>query len=488
MNARISRRGLLVVVVGVVAVVLSACGAFAPREQATSEPLGTAPADSTGGGVTGALGGVTGTPGDGSSAVAVEPESPPSVEESAGAAGREGDRADYAAPGAESGELSPPAQPTAVPYADQNPAVPPDQQFTPALQAGEIDDNEDFAAYLQYRLDFNRFSGIFVHDVDVSERHLIRVTGRSGGPVLGATVMVYAGQYFVTGLRTTAAGTAYFFPRAYPYVEVGSYEVVVEKGQDRASFTLTRESTDAVWDVALSSPQAGSPVQLDVLFLLDATGSMQEEIRQLQDNILSISAQIEALPGSPDVRFGLVHYRDRGDMYETQTVDFTGSVRDFQRELDRVSADGGGDTPESMNAALHQAVNGVSWRVDDTVSIIILVADAPPHLDYYQDFDYAVEMQNAASLGIKIFPIAVQLDEWTGDRGYYEPQAEYVFRQLAQFTGGHLILLLSEETPQSGGEPGTSYSVPEDRYTVEDLDALVVRLIREELDALGVGQ
>src|SRR5690606_15766988 len=201
-------------------------------------------------------------------------------------------------------------------------------------------------------------------------------------------------------------------------------------------------------------------------------------------NILSISAQIEALPSRPDVRFGLVSYRDRGDDYVTRVSDFTGDVTAFQRDLAMVMASGGGDAPETLNEALYRAVQGVSWSVEDTVSLIILVADAPPHLDYLQDYDYAVEMQNAASLGIKIFPIGSRLDGPGAD----EKVAEYVFRQLAQYTGGNFIFLTYADTPQSSGEPGTGYTVEEGSYTVQDLDALVVRLIQEELAALSGGQ
>jgi hypothetical protein len=55
---------------------------------------------------------------------------------------------------------------------------------------------------------------------------------------------------------------------------------------------------------------------------------------------------------------------------------------------------------------------------------------------------------------------------------------------MAQFTGGHFIFLTYEDTPQSGGEPGSEVHVPEDEYTVADLDALVVRLVQNTLAAL----
>jgi Mg-chelatase subunit ChlD len=363
--------------------------------------------------------------------------------------------------------------------------VPPDTQFQSPLQAGRRDDNANFSEYLQYRLDFQNFLGLPVHDVDISERHMIQVTTSGGRPVLGAQVFIYDGQTLVTALRTPATGLVYFFPRAYPATaNAQSYTVTVSKGSATAGFTLTRENTDALWPVTLDTAPAQPPVQLDVLFLLDTTGSMSDEIDQLKENILSISAQIRALPSRPDVRFALVSYRDRGDVYITNTVDFTSDVQQFQRELMNVQAGGGGDDPESLNEALHQAVQGTSWRVDNTVSLIFLVADAPPHLDYPQDFDYAVEMERAARLGIKIIPIASRLDG--GD--YYQKQAEYIFRQLAQFTGASFIFLTYADTPQASGTPGTEYNVPEGSYTVEDLDTLVVRLVEEELSALFAQQ
>lgn len=398
------------------------------------------------------------------------------MEESAPAPGaREDDASEFAAGGG--GDVA--GSGDEVFPSEGNPVyTPPDQQFAP-LQAGEIDDNEEFGGYLQYRLDFQKFLGYPVSDRDISERHIIQVTTQNGSPVLGAEVLVYDGQRLVTALRTTATGTAYFFPRAYG-ANGATFSVDVSKGQSSTNFTISREQTNMTWPVTLNVQPTRPPVQLDVVFLIDATGSMSDEISQLKDNILSISAQIEALPGDPDVRFGLVHYRDRGDSYVVRSSDFTGNVQRFQRDLQQVSAGGGGDDPESMNEALHVAVNQMSWRVENTVSLVFLVADAPPHLDYSQDYDYAATMMNAAELGIKIFPIGSRLD----GNGQYQQQAEYIFRQIAQFTGGNFIFLTYEDTPQSSGEPGTEYNVSEDSYSVEDLDALVVRLIRDELEAL----
>jgi len=153
-----------------------------------------------------------------------------------------------------------------------------------------------------------------------------------------------------------------------------------------------------------------------------------------------------------------------------------------------LQAAGGGDDPESLNEALAQAINQASWRGGDTVQLIFLVADAPPHLDYDQDYRYDESLQQAVSMGIKIEPIASRLcqhrDNCPGDRRGFQEQAEFIFRQMAQYTGGHFIFLAYEDTPTVQGTPGTEAHVTEQQYTVQDLDALVVRLVTEELDAL----
>jgi hypothetical protein len=224
---------------------------------------------------------------------------------------------------------------------------------------------------------------------------------------------------------------------------------------------------------------------LDVLFLIDSTGSMSDEIEQLQSNILHISEQIAALPGAVDVRYGLVAYRDRGDEYVTRLHDFTPDVAAFQIDLNGLRAGGGGDTPESLNEGLRRALHDVTWRGEDAVKLVFLVADAAPHLDYPQDYDYAEEMVFAAQQGIKIHPIASSgLDE-TG---------EFIFRQIAQYTLGHFIFL-TYEGGQAGvagdsrpdlhvGEPSDPETQVSGDYTVEQLDDLVLRLITDELAAL----
>lgn len=353
-------------------------------------------------------------------------------------------------------------------------------QQAQSLRAGEVDDNARWDDYLLYR---RQYQGPAIHDRDVSERYIVEVKDGQDRPVLGATVRFFiAGQQQGRSLyeaRTYANGQVLFHPLALsvPLEQVDRFLVQVEKDTLREEFTLTRLNAQAStsfserWTVTLDSRRQFERINLDVLFLVDATGSMSDEIAKIQDTIFDVSARIDALPGQPDVRYGMVTYRDRGDAFVTKTFDFTPDVQDFSASLSTVSADGGGDTPESLNEALHQAVNGVEWRSGETVQLVFLVADAPPHLDYPQDYDYVVEMDNAARQGIKIFPIASSgLDD----------QGEYIFRQLAQYTQGRFIFL-TYAGPTNSGAPGEVTTHHVDDYSVANLDDLLVGLVEEEL-------
>jgi hypothetical protein len=351
------------------------------------------------------------------------------------------------------------------------------------LNTGEIDDNARWDNYLLYRRNYlAQYQGT-VHDVDVSNRQIITVMDEQGMPLMGAWVRVYNGQTLVSESRTYANGETLFFPNANPARRgAQSYYVVIQKDEQAGAFTLD-PARGPEWHVSLAGTRhLQQQVKLDVLFLLDTTGSMGDEILQLQNNILGISGQIAQL--NVDARYGLVTYRDRGDEYVVRTDDFTSNVSAFQATLMQVQANGGGDEPESLNEALHMAVQAASWRGDDTIKLIFLVADAPPHLDYPNDFDYAQEMVIAAARGIKIHPIA---------SSGLTPDGEFIFRQLAQYTMGH-FLFLTYQSGSSGapgekrgdlqvGTPANPQQGQPGDYTVEHLDELVLMLVQEEIAA-----
>jgi von Willebrand factor type A domain len=349
------------------------------------------------------------------------------------------------------------------------------QQQSAALKAGEVDDNRDFAAYLDY---LRSYSGPQAHTIDISERYVLTVTNERQQPVLDAHVRLFDGQQQVFEGRTVAGGKTIVLPRALGIAEnAGSLRVLIEKGNSSVEGTLTRGQDRTQSFVLRGAEALPATPRLDVLFLLDATGSMGDEIGQIQQTIVSIAERIDQIQPRPELRFALVSYRDRGDDYVTRVDDFTTDVAVFQQRLLSTRADGGGDEPESLNEGLHAATQRVSWA-DDAVRLSFLVADAPPHLDYAQDYDYGREAQVAVSKGIKVYTIAASNSS---------DEAEYVMRQISQQTLGHFIFL-TYAAGQNAGAPGdtTTHHVDPESFSVERLDDLVVQVVQREL-ALAQG-
>ncbi len=123
--------------------------------------------------------------------------------------------------------------------------------------------------------------------------------------------------------------------------------------------------------------------RIDVVFALDTTGSMGGLIETAKEKIWSIASNMASAQPAPELRIGLVAYRDRGDNYVTTVRDLSPDMDSMYATLMDFQAAGGGDGPESVNKALDDALNKMSWSQDqNTYKVIFLVGDAPPHMDY----------------------------------------------------------------------------------------------------------
>lgn len=358
----------------------------------------------------------------------------------------------------------------------QPPQPMPRRPMNPTVTAGMVDDNADFGEFLAYR---QRNGHLPVRERDISERYLLEVTDAEGHAVHDAEVAVQRPGVAqpLMWARTDTAGRVWLHPRAFMSPDMNAERtlgVAVRKGGLQSRAMLLRGQSQAV-QVRLG-PVANAPVRLDLVFLIDATGSMGDEIAKLKHSMRAMAQQIAQLPGQPDICYGLVAYRDRGDAYVTRTHDFTDDLGAFQQQLAGVQAHGGGDTPEALNEALHEVVHGLSWR-QQAARMVVLVADAPPHLDYGGP-QYDRDMQAALAKGIKLFAV--------GASGL-DPVGEYIYRQMAQYTAGRFVFLTYREAGNPGSGPGSQTVHDVKQYSVQTLDRLVVRLVGDELARLKRG-
>jgi len=123
--------------------------------------------------------------------------------------------------------------------------------------------------------------------------------------------------------------------------------------------------------------------KIEVVFVLDTTGSMSGLIQSAKEKIWSIVTTMSSAQQSPDIKVGLVAFRDRGDQYVTKVIDLSSDLDSVFASLMDFQVGGGGDSPESVNQALHDAVSKIHWNQDpNSYKTIFLVGDAPPHMNY----------------------------------------------------------------------------------------------------------
>jgi Mg-chelatase subunit ChlD len=123
--------------------------------------------------------------------------------------------------------------------------------------------------------------------------------------------------------------------------------------------------------------------RIEVCFVLDTTGSMGGLIEGAKQKIWSIANEMISAKPTPELKLGLIGYRDRGDEYVVKSFQLTDDIDSIYSHLRDFKAEGGGDEPESVNEALAEAIEKMPWSQDRKVlKIIFLVGDAPPHLDY----------------------------------------------------------------------------------------------------------
>lgn len=151
---------------------------------------------------------------------------------------------------------------------------------------------------------------------------------------------------------------------------------------------------------------AGQPVDAEVVFVLDTTGSMSGLIEGAKQKIWSIATNIVQTCGGK-VRIGLVPYRDRNDAYVTRVYPLSGDLDSVFCNLRTFTAAGGGDSPESVNQALFEAVGKIAWSPASkpVLKAIFLVGDCPPHMDYQDDVKFDVTCKIAAAQGIAIHTV-----------------------------------------------------------------------------------
>lgn len=180
-----------------------------------------------------------------------------------------------------------------------------------------------------------------------------------------------------------------------------------------------------------SSTEKAERPRMDVVFAIDATGSMGDEIDVIKKEVWSIANELMTGKPAPDIRFGLVLYRDKSDAKLIEATPLTRNVDKIHEKLMSARAMGGGDNPEHVGKGLHTALD-MEWDTSKGVAKkIYLVGDAPAKS--YEDNTLETAISKAQQKGIKINAI--------GGSGIEADGGKAQFAMIAKRAGGNFEAL-----------------------------------------------
>jgi len=325
------------------------------------------------------------------------------------------------------------------------------------LTSADIDDNLNLTHFQKYvNRTLQSISESIFPFMNTKDRVKLTIEGANGKGM--NRVKVKVGNFVG---YTNSQGVLYIFPT----VDNIPTQTTIELNGKSQSINLASKKEFTIAFNKIST----LPKTLDLMFVIDTTGSMSDEMRYLAKEFDAIVSNVEAKHPTVDIRFGLTLYRDKGDDYVVKNFKFTSNKNKMKSQLEEQSANGGGDYPEAMDKGIEKALEA-SWEAEDGVRMMFVVADAPPHDEKIKQMLPIIE--KARSMGIHIYPL--------GASGVAE-KSEYIMRHLALFTQGRYLWL----TDDSG--VGNSHEEPKvNCYQVTRLDQLISRVIQSELSGKRV--
>lgn len=211
--------------------------------------------------------------------------------------------------------------------------------------------------------------------------------------------------------------------------------------------------------------ECNAPRNVDIVWAVDATGSMGDEIEYLKTELLDVIGRAKALNGDLSFRMGTTFYRDEGDDYITKS---SGLSYDISKTVDFIRqqrAGGGGDTPEAVHSALEEAIFNQKWSDRAIARICFLVLDASPHQTPEVNASLHRCIREAARRGIRVVPVAAS---------GVQKDTEFLMKFFGLATNGTYVFLTDHS-----GIGGKHLEPTTDEYKVESLNDLLVRLIGE---------
>ena len=299
---------------------------------------------------------------------------------------------------------------------------------------------------------FLSISKIYRFHFAEGKRFVVQVASSSGIPVIDAPVALMRNGVKVWSARTDNTGKAELWFNAFVEgLENGKFSAEANAFGKTYKAQSLSPAENGINFITADGPCSISD-QLDVAFVVDATGSMGDEIHYLKKDLDTFIKTISMRSKEINLRLGSVFYRDQGDEYVYRISPFSSNTTITDNFIIDQAANGGGDYPEAMEVALGQAVNNMAWSSQARARIIFFMLDAPCHQDQGVIDSLHRYIALAAEKGIRIVPIACSGTD---------KNTEFIMRSAALLTNGKYLFLTNHSgIGNSHIEPSTDiYSV-----------------------------
>lgn len=298
------------------------------------------------------------------------------------------------------------------------------------------------------------------------KRYAVQVITQEGAPLTNTAVELQtASGYVLWKAKTDNTGKAELWNKLFDKKDNDASKIVVKhKGK---SYPLKNTSVfhEGINTIQIPVTCKEAKQQVDIAFVVDATGSMGDEISYLKVELNDVIQRVKDDMPDTKINLGSVFYRDTGDRYLTRKSDFSTNISKTIDFIKEQNADGGGDYPEAADTALDVALNELTWSNESTSRLLFFVLDAPPHTSDEVNKKMQKLTRLAAEKGIRVIPVAC-----SGIR----KGTEYLMRALALATNGTYTFLTDHS-----GIGGSHIEPTTDSYKVELLNDLLVRIITQ---------
>lgn len=332
------------------------------------------------------------------------------------------------------------------------------------LTAGEINDFSKWEMWQDLtKNELSAFSQAW--KIAPEGRYSLQLTGMSGLPVVDALVHLISkskGKMFTSRTDNTGKAELWLSTKGEKIVLSDLFMEIEYMGlieTVRKVKPISEGINQHMFDISCYEINA-----VDIAFVVDATGSMGDELNYLQAEMNDVIFKAKQISDKLDFHFANVFYRDFGDAYVTQKMDFSRVLSESVEFIDAQRAGGGGDYEEAVEVALDTAINSLNWNESARSRILFLILDAPPHNTEVNRTKMEKLMRQAAEKGIRIVPV--------GASGINKA-TEYLLRSLAIGTNGTYTFLTNHS-----GIGGSHIEPSTDEYKVETFNDLMVRILK----------